>query len=111
MAKRRLRKGLSAPGLLREVRACFEELDDPVRGRGFAWPSACGVAARPVWWGCSSVASWSDTYSDTLQGATPAERSGTVKTRLEGGRAGVSRVKCLFFWKGIGRKCLIQKVG
>ena len=35
MAKRRLRKGLSAPGLLREVRACFEELDDPVRGRGF----------------------------------------------------------------------------
>ena len=34
MAKRRLRKGLSAPGLLREVRACFEELDDPVRGRG-----------------------------------------------------------------------------
>ena len=35
MAKRLLRKGLSAPGLLREVRACFEELDDPVRGRGF----------------------------------------------------------------------------
>ena len=35
MAKRRLRKGLSAPGLLREVRACFEELDDPVRGRRF----------------------------------------------------------------------------
>ena len=36
MAKRRLRKALSAPGLLREVRACFEELDDPVRGRGFS---------------------------------------------------------------------------
>ena len=34
MAKRLLRKGLSAPGLLREVRACFEELDDPVSSRG-----------------------------------------------------------------------------
>ena len=40
MAKRRLRKGLSAPGLLREVRACFEELDDPYEAGGFAWPSA-----------------------------------------------------------------------
>ena len=29
-----LRKGLSAPGLLRNVRACFEALDDPVQGRG-----------------------------------------------------------------------------
>ena len=27
MANRLLRKALSAPGLLREVRACFEELD------------------------------------------------------------------------------------
>ena len=34
MAKRLLRKGLSAPGLLRDVRACFEALDDPVQGRG-----------------------------------------------------------------------------
>ena len=35
MAKRLLRRALSAPGLLREVRACFEEMDDPVRGREF----------------------------------------------------------------------------
>ncbi len=34
MAKRLLKKGLSAPGLLREVRACFEEMDDPVSSRG-----------------------------------------------------------------------------
>ena len=34
MAKRLSRKGLSASGLLREVRACFEALDDPVQGRG-----------------------------------------------------------------------------
>ena len=41
MAKRRLRKGLSAPGLLREVRACFEELETTrYEAGGFAWPSA-----------------------------------------------------------------------
>ena len=34
MAKRLLRKGLSAPSLSREVRTCFEELDDPVSSRG-----------------------------------------------------------------------------
>ena len=36
MAKRRLRKTLSAPGLLREVRRSFDELDDPVQGRGLS---------------------------------------------------------------------------
>jgi len=36
MAKRLLRKTLSAPGLLREVRACFDELPDPVRSRGLS---------------------------------------------------------------------------
>ena len=36
MAKRPLRKGLSAPGLLCEVRACFEAVDDPVQGRGLS---------------------------------------------------------------------------
>ena len=34
MAKRLLRKALSAPGLLREVRACFDELEDTVASRG-----------------------------------------------------------------------------
>ena len=34
MAKRLLRKTLSAPGLLREVRACFDDLNDPVQSRG-----------------------------------------------------------------------------
>ena len=34
MAKRLLRKALSASGVLREVRACFDELEDPVASRG-----------------------------------------------------------------------------
>ena len=34
MAKRLLRKALSAPGLLLEVRAGFEAPDDPVSSRG-----------------------------------------------------------------------------
>ena len=34
MAKRLLRGTLSAPGLLRKVRTCFDALDDPVSGRG-----------------------------------------------------------------------------
>ena len=36
MAKRLLRKTLSAPGLLREVRACFDALNDPVPSRGLS---------------------------------------------------------------------------
>ena len=36
MAKRLLRKTLSAPGLLRVVRACFDEVNDPVSGRRFS---------------------------------------------------------------------------
>ena len=36
MAKRLLRKALSAPGLLRVVRACFDEVNDPVSGRRFS---------------------------------------------------------------------------
>ena len=36
MAKRVLRKTLSAPGLLRVVRACFDEVNDPVSGRRFS---------------------------------------------------------------------------
>ena len=35
MAKRLFRKALSAPGLLRTARACFDEIDDPVPGRRF----------------------------------------------------------------------------
>ena len=35
MAKRLLRRTLSAPGLLRVVRACFDEVEDPVSGRRF----------------------------------------------------------------------------
>ena len=33
MAKRLLRKTLSAPGLLRVARACFDEVNDPVCSR------------------------------------------------------------------------------
>ena len=36
MAKRLLRKTLSGPGLLREVRACFDALNDPVPSRGLS---------------------------------------------------------------------------
>ena len=36
MAKRLLRRALSAPGLLRVVRACFDEVNDPVSGRRFS---------------------------------------------------------------------------
>ena len=36
MAKRLLRTALSAPGLLRVVRACFDEVNDPVSGRKFS---------------------------------------------------------------------------
>ena len=36
MAKRLFRKALSAPGLLREVRACFDDLTDPVQSRGLS---------------------------------------------------------------------------
>ena len=36
MVKRLLRKTLSAPGLLRVVRACFDEVNDPVSGRRFS---------------------------------------------------------------------------
>ena len=36
MANRLLRKTLSAPGLLRVVRACFDKLEDPVSGRKFS---------------------------------------------------------------------------
>jgi len=35
MAKRRLRKTLSAPGLLRSARQSFDEVEDPVSGRQF----------------------------------------------------------------------------
>ena len=35
MAKRLFRKTLSAPGLLRVVRACFDEVEDPVPSRKF----------------------------------------------------------------------------
>ena len=36
MAHRLKRKTLSAPGLLREVRTCFEAVDDPVSSRGLS---------------------------------------------------------------------------
>ena len=36
MAKRLLRKALSAPGLLRVVRGCFDEVKDPGSGRRFS---------------------------------------------------------------------------
>ena len=36
MAKRLFRKTLSAPGLLRVVRACFDEVEDPVCARRFS---------------------------------------------------------------------------
>ena len=36
MANQRLRGTLSAPGLLRVVRACFDKLEDPVSGRRFS---------------------------------------------------------------------------
>ena len=36
MAKRLLRKTLSAPGLLREARRSFAEVEDPVSGRKFS---------------------------------------------------------------------------
>ena len=42
MAKQRLRGTLSAPGLLRGVRACFDKLEDPVSGRRFSL-SECPV--------------------------------------------------------------------
>ena len=47
MAKRLLRKALSAPGLLRVVRACFDEVNDPVSGRRFSL-SDCHVGAGGV---------------------------------------------------------------
>ena len=36
MAKQGLRRTLSAPGLLREVRGCFDEVEDSVAGRGYS---------------------------------------------------------------------------
>ena len=36
MANQRLRWTLSAPGLLRVVRGCFDKLEDPVSGRKFS---------------------------------------------------------------------------
>ena len=36
MANRLFRKALSAPGLLRKVCACFDEVEDPVPGRKFS---------------------------------------------------------------------------
>ena len=40
MAEQRLSSTLSAPGLLREVRACFDALDDPVRRQGITLGNA-----------------------------------------------------------------------
>ena len=48
MAKQRLRKVLSAPGLLRVARTSFDEVHDPVSGRQFSL-SECLMSG----WRCS----------------------------------------------------------
>ena len=83
MAKRLLRKTLSAPGLLRKVRACFDEVDDPVPGRRFSL-SDCLM---------SGLAVFGLKYPSLLRFDRDARTDETVRANLKS-LYGIERAPC-----------------
>ena len=69
----RLRKTLSAPGLLSTVRAAFERIEDPVTGRGGASLADCLMSA---------LAMFGMKYPSLLQFDHDARRDDTVRANL-----------------------------
>ena len=83
MAKRLFRKALSAPGLLRVVRRCFDKLDDPVSGRKFSL-SECLM---------SGLAVFGLKYPSLLRFDRDARTDSTVRANLKT-LYGVERAPC-----------------
>jgi len=83
MAKRLLRKTLSAPGLLREVRACFDTLPDPVRSRGLSLPEYL----------MSGLAVFGLKYPSLLQFDRDARTDAVVRANLSS-LYGIKRAPC-----------------
>ena len=73
MAKRLLRKALSAPGLLRVVRGCFDEVEDPVSARRRFSLSDCLM---------SGLAVFGLKYPSLLQFDRDARTDETVRANL-----------------------------
>ena len=83
MAKRGLTKTLSAPGLLCEVCACFDEVEDPVSGRRFS-QSDCLM---------SGLAVFGLKYPSLLQFDRDARTDETVGANLSS-LYGIERAPC-----------------
>ena len=83
MAKRLFRKTLSAPGLLRVVRACFDEVEDPVPSRKFTL-SECLM---------SGLAVFGLKYPSLLRFDRDARTDETVRANLKS-LYGIERAPC-----------------
>ena len=83
MANQRLRGTLSAPGLLRVVRACFDKLEDPVSGRRFSL-SECLM---------SGLAVFGLKYPSLLRFDRDARTDETVRANLKS-LYGIGRAPC-----------------
>ena len=83
MTKRLMRKALSAPGLLREARASFDTLDDPVRSRGLSLAECL----------MSGLAVFGLKYPSLLQFDRDARTDELVRANLKS-LYGIERVPC-----------------
>ena len=101
MAKRLLRKTLSAPGLLRAVRKSFDKVPDPVPRRKFTlsdclMSGAGGVRAEvpvaaPVRPRCAHRRDGAGESEDSVRGRARAVRHGAARAARRGGPAGAAR--------------------